>query len=164
MQVALFEQVLFYTGGYAFAKQKAIGQYQSATSAIFQKVNDQRHKQVGCFAGTVLCRKIIFYTIFFYTTKRGIGNNDIYPVFVAPFGPATVEQVVVLYNRYFYAMQNKIGSGKHVGQRFLFDTCYAVLQLLALLQSFYLLVGFDIVNNIGKETAGSACRVKHYFA
>ncbi|MDT4875432.1 hypothetical protein FQZ97_1107980 [compost metagenome] len=83
---------------------------------MLEQVHDQRHEQIGGFAGLVLARKVVLDTVFFHATKGRIGEDDVYTVLRAVVLERAAQGVVVPdIAGYIDAVQHQVGQGQHVG-------------------------------------------------
>jgi len=131
VEVALLHQMLLQPCLDALAEQRAIGKHHGGASVSFQQAHDEGKEQVGRFLGAERW-EIVLDAVFFASAERGIGEDDIHTLLLAPGNQRSRQCVVVAYEtRILDAVQQHVGNAEHVGELLLLYGAQRRLHLLA---------------------------------
>ena len=161
MKVALFEEAFFDAGFDAFTKERAIGEYDSAVSARFEKVDDEGEKEIGGFFGLEDGGEIGFDAGFFHAAEGRVGQDVVNTVAVAIGSVGLAgEGVVVVDQRHFHIVKDEIGHAEQMGQRLFFDAANGVVEAFEVVGIFDV-ASADVLQGADEKTACTAGGIKN---
>ena len=148
--------------GVVQTKQKAVRHDNGGSAVLLQAVQDDRHKQVGCFRTCQVVGEEALNRLVLMPTIGRIHQYHIKLIIIRIVQQIVFQRVHVIDVRDFNIMQQHIGYAQQIGKRLFFNSVNAIIQLLLSGGVRYLLG--ELSKPRGDKSTGATGEICHLFA